>query len=347
MKSFHVDAALASEVRERLGAEQPTDLDGVAALYERWCATVPFDGAAKALAVREGRIPPGADPAEFFEHWLTTGLGGTCWGHVAGLAALLADAGIDSRVGLDRMLRDGVIDFHGFLVVPDGDRRLALDVVHVAGRPLPIEAGARGTHPIYSVGFVEEDGRLLHWFDSPATWQGDGGRYALLSTDLDAADVAACFLRGVCHRLGVRSHRLFLRRTPPDSWSRGGPPTTGPRTVPPSGARTTSRTSRSSPTSTRCARPSASPPRADGWSSAPASWTPATASVPSRPEPERAAWPASVRQGTVPDPPVGGDRLFSAARRWTTVLIGNACCQTVSGPPGGVVGDVPVPAGAL
>jgi N-hydroxyarylamine O-acetyltransferase len=156
---------LVQEMCTRLGVPQPSDMAGVTALYRAWCEQIPFDSISKALALREGVLPPGSDPADLSERWLTTGLGGTCWGHASAMAAVLEAGDVHCRVGLDRFLIDDRVDFHSFLVVEDGDRRLALDVTHGSGDPLPIEAGAQGTHPAYPVEFVDDgDGRLLHRF---------------------------------------------------------------------------------------------------------------------------------------------------------------------------------------
>lgn len=222
MKRFEIGDQLAREMRARLGVPRPRSVDDVHALYRAWCERVPFDGVAKALAVAEGRVPPGADAEEFCERWLGTGLGGTCWGHVAALAALLGEAGIRSTVGIDRMLRDDLVDFHSFLLVdPEvsaGRRRAApmlmADPIHVSGALLPFVAGARGTHPVYEVGIDEVDGRLEHWYVYPAQLVNPG-RYAVLSTQLDAADVRAFCEVSVKHS-GVRG-QFFARTTAPTS----------------------------------------------------------------------------------------------------------------------------------
>jgi hypothetical protein len=87
---------------------------------------------------------------------------------------------------------------------------------------VPIEDGGRGTHPVYATGFDLEQGRLVHWFDSPSSWRRGPGRYALLSTDLDATDVSG-FCAVSAAFSGVPVHRLFLKRCPPDRVVKGGP----------------------------------------------------------------------------------------------------------------------------
>jgi len=202
---------LVEQMIGRLGVTPPVDLAGVADLYRAWCQQVPFDSISKALALREGRLPPGGDPAEFCRQWLTTGLGGTCWGHTSALAAVLEAFGARCRVGLDRFLVEADVDFHSFTVVEDGGSGLALDVTHGSGDPLPIEPGAEGTHPAYPVGFVDDgDGRLLHRFLRMSRATREVGTYALLSTHLDAAD-----LRTFCEvsrTYGMRSRNIYSRR---------------------------------------------------------------------------------------------------------------------------------------
>lgn len=208
-----VDPGLAAEACDRLGVGLPGDLDGVADLYRSWCASVPFDPIAKALALRRGEVPPGADPDDLLRRWLTTGVGGTCWGHCSSLAGLLELAGVPATVGLDRMLRtDGVVDFHSFVVVDEDGRRLALDPIHVSGSPLPLEPGARGDHGAYATWVDDDGGRLLHRFTHPAS--PEVTTYHVVGLDLDADDVRA-FCEVSARHSGVRAQRLFARRCPP------------------------------------------------------------------------------------------------------------------------------------
>ncbi|MGZ4786741.1 MAG: hypothetical protein ACXV5S_13810 [Acidimicrobiales bacterium] len=211
MERFTMPDELVQEMCSRLGVGLPSDGAGVTAFYRAWCEQVPFDSISKALALREGGLPPGGDPADLCRQWLATGLGGTCWGHTSAMAAILEAAGARCRVGLDRFLVEDKVDFHSFVVVEDGDRRLALDVTHGSGDPLAVEAGARGTHPAYPVEVVDDgDGRLLHRFLRMSRGTREVGDYALLSTDLDAAD-----LRSFCEvsrTYDMRSRSLYHRR---------------------------------------------------------------------------------------------------------------------------------------
>ncbi len=200
---------LVDEVCAALGVELPGDRAGLADLYRAWCAAVPFDPVAKSAALAEGRPPPGDDPVEVAERWLSTGLGSTCWGHVTVLGGILEAAGLRVAAGVDRMLRDDIVDFHSFLIAyVDGDPHL-LDPIHPSGEPLPLVGGARGNHPAYAVGLDEVDGRLIHWFEQPLEGSR-AGRYIVLSTVMDRADVRAfCVVSADYSGVG---RRFFQRR---------------------------------------------------------------------------------------------------------------------------------------
>lgn len=217
MERFELDAGLARAACDRLGVALPASMDDVAALYRAWTAVVPFDPVAKMAAVREGRTPPGDDPSDLLERWLTTGVGGTCWGHCSSLAGVIGAGGARCTVGLDRMVTDDKVDFHSFTVVHDGERRLALDPVHPSGRPLPLAPGAIGDHGVYQVGIDEVDGRWEHWFTHPET-SSTRVAYAVLSLDLDRADVRA-FCKVSSRYSGVRGARLRIRWCPPGGLS--------------------------------------------------------------------------------------------------------------------------------
>ena len=94
---FAVDAGIATEVCARLGCPIPGDLAQVDALYRRWFDQVWFDPVGKALALREGRTPDGADATAWGRRWLETGLGGTCWAQSVAFASLLAAGGAETE----------------------------------------------------------------------------------------------------------------------------------------------------------------------------------------------------------------------------------------------------------
>jgi len=216
--------SLADELLAALGTSLPTNRAGVDQLYAAWVARVPFDPVAKALALTRGERPPGDDPVEVAERFLTTGLGSTCWGHVTVLQALLDRAGAPSTIGLDRMRID-LVDFHAFLTVEVDDRRFLLDPIKVSGGLLPLEPGARGDHPAYSVGVdAGSDGRLEHWFvaDTP---EPSRLTYVVLADDLDLDDVRTFLSISATHS-GV-GRTFFQRRAHETSVEHLRPTATG------------------------------------------------------------------------------------------------------------------------
>jgi len=232
VRPFLLPDALARELCARLEAPWPATFADVATLYRRWCRVIPFDTIAKALAVAEDRPLPGADASEVVETWLATGVGGTCWGQVNAFAAVLAAAGIPATAGLDRMLLpDGEVDFHSVAVVTDGDVDHACDFTHVSARPLPLVPGALGEQGPYEVG-IDDDGagRLVHWYRNPGheRTRTEGAatiprtRYILLSTVLDAADVAAFGVVASAFS-GVQARKLYSRRFPDGGFAYGRP----------------------------------------------------------------------------------------------------------------------------
>jgi len=210
VERFAVPEVLAEEMCDRLGVAVPTSMAGVGDLYRAWSAAVPFDCLNKALARREGTLPPGGDPVAFCETWLATSLGGTCWGHVSAMGAVLQAGGINCRVGLDHLLDTDEVDFHAFLVVEDGDRRWMVDVIHGSGEPLLLEAGSVGVHPAYPARIDADEGRLLHRYTTMYDGRADVRRYAIVSTDVDAAG-----LRTFCEvsrHFGMTARSIYSRR---------------------------------------------------------------------------------------------------------------------------------------
>ena len=208
---FPVDAGLATEVCARLGCPLPGNLAQVDTLYQRWLDQVWFDPVGKALALREGRTPDGADAGAWGRRWLETGLGGTCWAQSVGFASLLTASGAEPWITLERMVDVAVVDFHCAVVVGDGPRRLLYDLIHTTEGGLPLADGAASTRGRYAVSLDGRDGRLFH-----RCVHGERrSEYHLLSTHLDRDDVEA-FLAVSASHSGLRKGRFFARRIPGD-----------------------------------------------------------------------------------------------------------------------------------
>ena len=91
---------LRDAVCARLGiAPAPPTLEFLEAVYAAWCRRVPFDNVRKLIALREAAPPPlpGTQAADFFEHWLAHGTGGTCWSSSNALYMLVTALGFTAR----------------------------------------------------------------------------------------------------------------------------------------------------------------------------------------------------------------------------------------------------------
>lgn len=206
---FTVDAGLAAEVTARLGMGLPRDLTDVDRLYDRWLDHVWFDPISKMIARREGRVPDGADADAWCRRWLETGLGGTCWGQSVAFSALLATAGADPWISLERMIDVDGVDFHCAVVVEDGDPPLLYDLIHATSGGLPIRDGATSTRGPASTTIERAAGRILHRSRS-ATREST---YHVLATHLDRADVEAFLAVSATHS-GLAHDRFFARLLP-------------------------------------------------------------------------------------------------------------------------------------
>lgn len=166
-----LDPARAERVCQRLGLDAlpAPDPDGLARLYRAWCRRVPFDNLRKRLHIHladPGPLP-GDSAEDFFDAWLATGAGGTCWAGNGALCALLRGLGFPARRGVATMLPpEPPPDFppnHGTVSVDFGDGAWVVDASILHDQPLRLEA-ATPEHPAWGTGLREEGGRWhLHW----------------------------------------------------------------------------------------------------------------------------------------------------------------------------------------
>ena len=114
---------LLARILGRLGLSDapPPTLEGLHAVYAAWCAGVPFDNVRKmiALGAMHDRTLPGTNAEDFFEAWLATGAGGTCWPTSNALFELVAALGFNARRVAGSMRDMGVIS-HGSVKVSIG-----------------------------------------------------------------------------------------------------------------------------------------------------------------------------------------------------------------------------------
>src|SRR3954471_6964180 len=97
-----ISPELRDQILARFGLPRtpPADLEGLRAVYDAWCLSVPFDNLAKLIALRTtpDKQLPGMDATEFFERWLEHGVGGTCWSTSIALYELLLALEFDVRL---------------------------------------------------------------------------------------------------------------------------------------------------------------------------------------------------------------------------------------------------------
>ncbi len=110
----------------------------LATVYAAWCRHVPFDNVRKLIALREGHAPPlpGADPVDFFSHWLSDGTGGTCWSSSSAFYTLLTTLGVTAR-RIAGSMRDTGIVTHGSVIVTIDDSEWLVDSSALTNRPVP------------------------------------------------------------------------------------------------------------------------------------------------------------------------------------------------------------------
>ena len=163
---------LRDETLRRLGfaATPRPDLAGLRGLYLAWCLNVPFDNVRKMIALRrEQEQPlPGGHAADFLEHWLAYGTGGTCWPSSNALCELARALGFDAWRITGSMRDLGPIN-HGSIAVQCDGRRWLIDTSIMYNEPIPIDAETTsrttGAFPV-EIEATAEGGHLL-WVDVP------------------------------------------------------------------------------------------------------------------------------------------------------------------------------------
>ena len=134
-----VKSALVDRVLARLGVPSvPTDFGGLSRLYHAWCEAVPFDNILKLIHLAEGRPLPGATATAFFEDWLATNAGGTCWAGNGALHDLLQTLGFQTERVAATMLStpDTPPSNHGSVLVHLDGERFITDASILSGTPL-------------------------------------------------------------------------------------------------------------------------------------------------------------------------------------------------------------------
>jgi N-hydroxyarylamine O-acetyltransferase len=115
------------------------DHAGLIALYGAWCERVPFDNVRKLVHLGEGRSAPlpGSSSTDFFDAWLATGAGGTCWAGNGALYELCRALGFAAERVLATMLtRPDQPPNHGSVLVYLEGERFIVDASILSGTPL-------------------------------------------------------------------------------------------------------------------------------------------------------------------------------------------------------------------
>lgn len=169
-KNKLLEPSLRARVLEKLGfAEEPSlNFSGLSALYRAWCATVPFDNAAKLIALSTnapGNLP-GIDANQFFESFLEHGYGGTCWPSSNALYSLFAGIGFDAR-RLAGSMRDTGIISHGSAKVRVDDSDWLVDSSMLTADPLPLRDDLFiASDHLHAAEVEHVDGTHVIWWDA-------------------------------------------------------------------------------------------------------------------------------------------------------------------------------------
>lgn len=164
---------LRDRVLQGLGIPVPPapDLAGLELVYRAWCDHVPFDNVRKMIALRKNPDAPlpGIDAPDFFEAWLATGVGGTCWPTSNALGELLESLGFNVQ-RVSGAMRDAGFTNHGSLRVTVDAQDYLADSSMLCNIPLPLGPD-RFLHPdpIFRVDVQRDSGTHLLWIYPPNT----------------------------------------------------------------------------------------------------------------------------------------------------------------------------------
>jgi N-hydroxyarylamine O-acetyltransferase len=170
-----LDSGLRKQVLRRLGFLQApaADLDGLRAVYRAWCSTVPFDNIRKMIALRTDGCAalPGGTARQFFEDWLSSGTGGTCWPTSNALFELLVSLGFRARRAAGCMHDLGVVN-HGSVKVGIDDRLWLVDTSLLTNVPLPLDGGMYfHDDPVFAIEVEHEESTHVVWSCTPPNSQ--------------------------------------------------------------------------------------------------------------------------------------------------------------------------------
>ena len=218
---MHTKAILPVDLREkvfvRLGFpdEPEKNLSGLSETYRAWCETIPFDNAAKLIALRTGATGnlPGIDAQQFFANFLEHGIGGTCWPSSNALFSLFHDIGFDVK-RLAGSMRDTGIISHGTTKAHIKGTDWLVDSSMLTREPLPLSVGLHiGADPVWGGEVEYTDGTHIIWWDAVPAPEFIPCR--LLPHDVDYEFYLERF--EASRTKSPFNERIYVRRNFPDS----------------------------------------------------------------------------------------------------------------------------------
>lgn len=168
---IHQDLVERILVRFGLNEVPSIDCEGLTLIYREWCRHIPFDNILKRVQTHKAyRGPlPGDVPSDFFEAWLATGAGGTCWAGNGGLCSLLQTLGFPAGLGISMMVPSSLAPpevnapKHGTVFVDFGDGPLIVDATIMHDQPIQLRPDDR-PNPLWGGYNRQIDGIWhLHW----------------------------------------------------------------------------------------------------------------------------------------------------------------------------------------
>lgn len=170
-----IDPTLCKQILRRLGLSSAPSagLEGLCTVYRAWCSEVPFENTRKMAALRRstGAPLPGGDARDFFESWLESGTGGTCWPTSNALYGLLVSLGFEARRSAGCMRDLGIVN-HGTVVVTVRGRAWLADSSLLSNVPLPLD-GSVFIHddPIFRAEVERDGSTYVVWSHTPPNSQ--------------------------------------------------------------------------------------------------------------------------------------------------------------------------------
>lgn len=157
VKNDYIQEDLIEKILEKLEFAHIPDVsyESLTLIYQRWCQKIPFDNIMKRIHMELNmhRLLPGSYPKDFFENWIATGVGGTCWAGNGSFYALLNSLGFPAQLGVSTMISSSNSDVknlppHGTVIVNFGTLPMIVDTTMMHNDPIPLKDSAI-SHPLW------------------------------------------------------------------------------------------------------------------------------------------------------------------------------------------------------